>query len=505
MSPRPMKKSPAALSSPTVNPRPRRASWSRTAASPRWLGPGATLVRAMGTHAGMQPGRRVRGRAPLRCDLSVSSGDLFGGRCDQGQRRDVRRHGEHAERKCRGSLARTTRTPVVTVCATRRPALAPSQDENENSHADQDQADNDVERRIEVRLGRERDRASEQHDGDDDRECGQDHPGGVAHPCLTTVGAGKEHGLFRQHHRADRSAQAERDDDRERRHHRRDYRVRIGKNHDRGGIPRPRRSGLLRTRGDAAAARAVRSRTSRQRGRGRGRACATARRSGLAGWDRRPAARIRAAGGRAGSRQADCRPAAARHDDRLGAAARVLADRPERRAAADVGRWSRRARACVVRARRRPRRRCGQRVDGEPGAGDPRCQRCGGCAAAVVTGEGLCGRARGVLGVCAGLYFGLAAGFAKPVLQDLNVSVGEAAGDWRTWALLAFGFVGFLLQQLSLATGQLAPAMAAVSVSNPAVSVLLGIALYEERLTRPSWHVAVACAALLAALGGAPF
>jgi drug/metabolite transporter (DMT)-like permease len=108
-----------------------------------------------------------------------------------------------------------------------------------------------------------------------------------------------------------------------------------------------------------------------------------------------------------------------------------------------------------------------------------------------------------VLGVCAGLIFGLSAVFAKPVLNDLHVSVGEAAGDWRTWALLGFGFAGFLIQQLSLATGQLAPAMAAVSVSNPAVSVLLGIAIYEERLTRPGWHVLVAVAALLAALGGA--
>src|SRR5512132_3324176 len=62
------------------------------------------------------------------CDLSVSPGDLFGGRCDQGQRRDVRRHGEHAERKRRPSLARTTRTPVVTALATRRPAPASSRD-----------------------------------------------------------------------------------------------------------------------------------------------------------------------------------------------------------------------------------------------------------------------------------------------------------------------------------------------------------------------------------------
>jgi drug/metabolite transporter (DMT)-like permease len=109
----------------------------------------------------------------------------------------------------------------------------------------------------------------------------------------------------------------------------------------------------------------------------------------------------------------------------------------------------------------------------------------------------------GVLGICAGLFFGLSAVFTKPVLNDLHVSLGEAAGDWRTYALLGFGLIAFLIQQMSLATGQLAPAMAAVSVANPAVSVLLGILLYEERLTRPAWHVVVAFAALLVALGGA--
>ena len=108
-----------------------------------------------------------------------------------------------------------------------------------------------------------------------------------------------------------------------------------------------------------------------------------------------------------------------------------------------------------------------------------------------------------VLGVCAGLLFGLSASFAKPVIEDLHVSVGDAAGAWQTWALLGFGFAGFVIQQLSLATGQLAPAMAAVSVANPAVSVILGILLFDERLTRPAWHVVVAVAALVAALAGA--
>ena len=105
--------------------------------------------------------------------------------------------------------------------------------------------------------------------------------------------------------------------------------------------------------------------------------------------------------------------------------------------------------------------------------------------------------------MCAGLFYGLSASFAKPVINDLHVSIGEAAGAWQTWALLGFGFIAFVIQQLSLATGQLAPAMAAVSVANPAVSVILGIILFEERLTRPGWHVLVAVAALLAALAGA--
>ncbi len=108
-----------------------------------------------------------------------------------------------------------------------------------------------------------------------------------------------------------------------------------------------------------------------------------------------------------------------------------------------------------------------------------------------------------VLGLCAGLLFGLSAAFAKPVIHDLQAGIAEAAGDWRTWTLLGLGFIAFLIQQLSLSTGQLAPAMAAVSVANPAVSVILGILLFEERLTRPAWHVVVAGAALLAALGGA--
>ena len=68
---------------------------------------------------------------------------------------------------------------------------------------------------------------------------------------------------------------------------------------------------------------------------------------------------------------------------------------------------------------------------------------------------------------------------------------------------IGFGLAAFGIQQLSLSTGQLAPAMAAVAVSNPAISVILGIVLFQEALTRPAWHVLVAALALLAAFSGA--
>jgi hypothetical protein len=107
------------------------------------------------------------------------------------------------------------------------------------------------------------------------------------------------------------------------------------------------------------------------------------------------------------------------------------------------------------------------------------------------------------LGAAAGLLFGLSATFTKTVVEELHVSVGDVLSNWSFYGLIGFGAIAFVIQQLSLATGRLAPAMASVSTVNPVISVVLGIVLFEERLTRPGWHVLVAAVALLAALYGA--
>jgi drug/metabolite transporter (DMT)-like permease len=109
----------------------------------------------------------------------------------------------------------------------------------------------------------------------------------------------------------------------------------------------------------------------------------------------------------------------------------------------------------------------------------------------------------GVYGTIAGVLFGLSASLTKPVVETLHVSISAVLSDWQLYVLAIAGIVGFVVQQLSLAIGRLAPSVATTSVANPVVSILLGVALLEERLSRPPWHVVLALVGLGAALAGA--
>jgi drug/metabolite transporter (DMT)-like permease len=108
-----------------------------------------------------------------------------------------------------------------------------------------------------------------------------------------------------------------------------------------------------------------------------------------------------------------------------------------------------------------------------------------------------------VYGTVAGILFGLSAALTKPTLDYLHAGLGQLLSHWEPYALAIAGALGFVLQQVSLGTGKLAPSVATVSVANPVVGILLGIILLDERLSRPAWHVAVACVGLGAALVGA--
>ena len=106
-------------------------------------------------------------------------------------------------------------------------------------------------------------------------------------------------------------------------------------------------------------------------------------------------------------------------------------------------------------------------------------------------------------GTVSGILFGLSASLTKPTLDGLHESVGTMLSHWYCYALALTGILGFVLQQVSLGTGRLAPSVATVSVANPIVGILIGVILLDERFAQPNWHIVVAVVGLGVALVGA--
>jgi drug/metabolite transporter (DMT)-like permease len=121
----------------------------------------------------------------------------------------------------------------------------------------------------------------------------------------------------------------------------------------------------------------------------------------------------------------------------------------------------------------------------------------------LVFGSGGLSRKAAVYGTVAGILFGLSSALTKPTLDYLHESVGTMLSHWECYALAVAGVLGFVLQQVSLGTGRLAPSVATVSVANPIVGILIGILLLDERLSRPGWHILLAVIGLGLALVGA--
>jgi drug/metabolite transporter (DMT)-like permease len=127
-----------------------------------------------------------------------------------------------------------------------------------------------------------------------------------------------------------------------------------------------------------------------------------------------------------------------------------------------------------------------------------------GCVVALRIGSRGGGGAKAAgFGVASGMLFGLSAALTKPTLDYLHAGIGELFTHWEPYALAIAGVLGFVLQQVSLSTGHLAPSVATVSVANPIVGILLGVLVLDERLHEPPWHVWLACIGLGVALAGA--
>ena len=100
-------------------------------------------------------------------------------------------------------------------------------------------------------------------------------------------------------------------------------------------------------------------------------------------------------------------------------------------------------------------------------------------------------------GIVAGLLYGASATLMNSVIAAWHAEGSDVLTDWQLYALGATGIGGFLVQQISLSFGKLATSVATTSVTNPIISVLLGVLLFQETLDNdPQWHRLVAVAGL---------
>ena len=87
-------------------------------------------------------------------------------------------------------------------------------------------------------------------------------------------------------------------------------------------------------------------------------------------------------------------------------------------------------------------------------------------------------------GAAAGLGYGLQAAVTKTFVTELGGGVLGLLASWSTYVLIISAVTGFALQQSSLKTGVLAPAMASSNSVTLFSSVILGIAVYGETLAK---------------------
>ena len=106
-------------------------------------------------------------------------------------------------------------------------------------------------------------------------------------------------------------------------------------------------------------------------------------------------------------------------------------------------------------------------------------------------------------GAAAGLGYGLQAAVTKTFVAEIGGGVVNLITSWSVYVLIISALSGFVLQQSALKTGVLAPAMASANSVSLFSSVVLGVAIYDETLSKSgSLHGSSTVLGLIVALVG---
>jgi drug/metabolite transporter (DMT)-like permease len=104
--------------------------------------------------------------------------------------------------------------------------------------------------------------------------------------------------------------------------------------------------------------------------------------------------------------------------------------------------------------------------------------------------------------IAAGLGFAYQAAVTKLFMTQIGYGLMTILTTWTTYALIISALAGFAFQQSALKTGYLAPAMAASNASTLIMSVILGLTLFQESLSRGQGQLLPAILGLALAIFG---
>ena len=107
-----------------------------------------------------------------------------------------------------------------------------------------------------------------------------------------------------------------------------------------------------------------------------------------------------------------------------------------------------------------------------------------------------------LLGIAAGIMFGLAAALTKATVERLDEGFLHLLGDWHVYALIIVAYLGLTLSQSSFQTGALAPAVATQMAFDPIASVLLGVFALDETIHESTGGLTLALVAFAVVIAG---
>lgn len=112
-------------------------------------------------------------------------------------------------------------------------------------------------------------------------------------------------------------------------------------------------------------------------------------------------------------------------------------------------------------------------------------------------------RRAAMLGTAAGLSYAASAGLLKETVDSFDRGFMAVASDWPLYALLAMGTIGLLLTQLAYRAGPLSASLPAIMTVDVTLSVVIGVAVFDERFRNGAFDVLGEVVSLLFVMAGA--